>query len=115
MNTLEKNKAVSKEEENQMRKMRLQAALREAEKLPRFKIAAKKYNFSLKSIISEGIAELYAENPHIPTKNVIIYAIKDLDDDLPAQLVLEMAQFAIEEWEKISSKALEESNEILIV
>ncbi len=111
MNTLEKIKANSKEEENQMRKMRLQAALREAEKLPRFKLAATKYYFSLKSIISEGIIELHIENPHMPIKNVIIHAIKDLDEDLPTNLVLEMAQFAIQEWEKLSSKALEKNKE----
>lgn len=90
-------------------------AIRVFDTIPRYKRFPNKYKASVKNDISEDLILLYNSNPNVPLKEVIIYALKDLDDDLPSHLLLEMTQFALAEWQKLSVETLHENSTLQLI
>jgi hypothetical protein len=64
----------------------------------------KKYRMALEVTTRMMIREMYEQYPNRPLNDVLSAAMKEYNSDLPAVLLLEMAQLIVNEWEKIQSK-----------
>ena len=110
MNTIEKKKSQSFEEDPQALKIRLKKALQLVEKIPRYERFPKKYKAALEHVIAQKLIKLFEANPFTSLKEVIIHAITELNDDLPDYLLLEMTQFALNKWKDLSTEALQKNS-----
>ena len=60
----------------------------------------KKYRMALEVTTKMMIQEMYEQYPNRPLNDVLSAAMKEYNSDLPAVLLLEMAQLIVTEWER---------------
>lgn len=63
----------------------------------------KKYRLALKLYATLDIQAYAKTQPNWAAKDVLAAIIKDYDPQLPSNILLEMTQFILEEWEKKQS------------
>jgi hypothetical protein len=81
----------------------LMAARDYLEKTPFSKAFPNKYKAITKDKVTQKTRLLFEENPNIPLKNVVAIVLNSLNDDLSAELVLDMTKVIVEQWARISA------------
>jgi hypothetical protein len=67
------------------------------------KFYRKKYKLALQLYAKLDMAAYAQTHPEWGAKDVLAEIVKDYDKDLPSEILLEMAQYIITEWEKIQA------------
>ncbi|MEK7255989.1 MAG: hypothetical protein AAB316_14655 [Bacteroidota bacterium] len=67
-------------------------------------ILSKKYRNGLKSVVGIHLYKLHLTHPDMPLSLVIATMLQDINPELPAEVLLEITAFIIEEWEKIKQE-----------
>jgi hypothetical protein len=64
-----------------------------------------KYKAITKGEALEKTFELFEENPNMPLKSVVTTVLNGLDDDISAEMVVEMTRIIIKEWKELTTLA----------
>ena len=80
------------------------------EKTPFSKAFPNKYKAITKDKVTQKTHLLFEENPNMPLKNVVATVLDSLDDDLSAELVLDMTCAIVEKWARVSTKVYVHKN-----
>jgi hypothetical protein len=65
------------------------------------KFYRKKYKLALQLYAKLDMVAYAQKHPEWGTKDVLAEIVKDYDKDLPSDILLEMAEYIVTEWEKI--------------
>lgn len=74
------------------------------EKTPFKQLFPNKYKASIKHSVETKTEEIFHEQPTMPLKKVVSIVLADLNDEtLSAELILEMTQLIIQNWERMTA------------
>ena len=62
-----------------------------------------KYMGGLKHLVGQSLRRLYRQNPTMPIRAVVVESLSGLNDQLTADMVLEITAFIIKEWENLTT------------
>lgn len=62
-----------------------------------------KFRYALKSHSQTKVYEFYKTNPEWGAKDILINVMKGFNPDLPSDVVLEIAQYILHQWETIQA------------
>jgi hypothetical protein len=80
------------------------------EKTPFSKAFPNKYKALTKDKATLKTHHLFEENPNMPLKTVVATVLNSLDDDLSAELVLDMTRAIVEKWARMSTSVYTDKN-----
>ena len=88
----------------------LQDAYEYVKKTPFSKVFPNKYKALTKDKVTQKTHLLFEENPNMPLKNVVATVLDSLDDDLSAELIIDMTRAIIEKWRRVSTTVYAHKN-----
>jgi hypothetical protein len=80
------------------------------EKTPFSKMFPTKFKAITKDRVTQKTRLLFEENPKLPIKNVVAIVLTSLNDDLSADLIVDLTRVIVDKWTRLSTSVYAEIN-----